>query len=150
MAGASLSAGRIVPPENLHVTLAFLGSRPSEDLAAVAAALARPPRTRRDRLRVRGYRETRSVGMLVLEDDGGRAPALAERLQAGSRRLGCTGAKPPVAPARHGAAVPRPPAARPAGSGARDVVRPTLLFTFLGRAPAGRSTRSARTVALGG
>jgi 2'-5' RNA ligase len=34
------------------------------------------------------YRETRSVGMLVLDDPSGRATALAERLQQGLERLG--------------------------------------------------------------
>src|SRR5262249_44488675 len=63
---ACLSAGRIVAAENLHVTLAFLGSRPAGDVEEVAGALrdaaAGVPRPV---LRVRGYRETRSVGMLV-------------------------------------------------------------------------------------
>ena len=81
--------GRLVAPGNLHVTLAFLGSRPVEDIGAVgrelaeaAAAAARP------RLAVRGYRETRSVGMLVLEDADRRAAALAEDVHGRLERLG--------------------------------------------------------------
>ncbi len=81
---------RLVPPEHLHLTLAFLGSRPSGDVGPVAAevraacaGLRVPPR-----LEVRAYRETRSVGMLVLGDEGGRAAALAEEVQARLERLG--------------------------------------------------------------
>jgi len=75
-------AGRIVPRGNLHVTLAFLGSRPSADLAAVVDALrtsaeGAPSPTFRS-LR---YRETRSVGMLVLEDEDERATRIAGELQ---------------------------------------------------------------------
>jgi 2'-5' RNA ligase len=66
---------------NLHITLAFLGHRPAEDLPGIAeatraaAAAARPIR-----LEPLRYRETRSVGMLVLSDDGGAATAVAEDL----------------------------------------------------------------------
>jgi 2'-5' RNA ligase len=77
---------RVLGREQLHVTLAFLGSRPAGELDAIAtelraAALATEPAT----LTVKGYRETRSVGMLVLDDEGGRAASLAvdlhERLE---------------------------------------------------------------------
>ena len=78
---AHLRDGRIVSRDNLHVTLAFLGSRPAGDVPGVVAALrgavAGAPRPRLD---VRGYRETRSVGMLSLEDEGGHAAGVAERL----------------------------------------------------------------------
>jgi 2'-5' RNA ligase len=59
---------RIVPRGHLHVTLAFLGHRP--------------------RLTPVRYRETRSVGMLVLDDEGGRAEALADDLQTRLEGLG--------------------------------------------------------------
>jgi 2'-5' RNA ligase len=81
--------GRFVPPENLHVTLAFLGSRAVAELAEIArelreaAADAVPPV-----LTVRGYRETRSVGMLVLDDLEGRATALADDVHERLERLG--------------------------------------------------------------
>ena len=76
---------RVVPPANLHITLAFLGHRPAGDLGAILAALsAAAVRARRPALSVTRYRETRSVGMLALEDDGGSATAFAEDLH---RRL---------------------------------------------------------------
>jgi RNA 2',3'-cyclic 3'-phosphodiesterase len=80
---------RRVVRANLHVTLAFLGRRPAGDVAAIArelreaAAAARPAR-----FAVSRYRETRSVGMLVLDDDGGRAAALADDLHERLERLG--------------------------------------------------------------
>jgi 2'-5' RNA ligase len=69
---------RIVPRENLHVTLAFLGHRPVRDLDAIVGALREAAAAaERPRLELRGYRETRSVGMLAFDDEGGRATALA-------------------------------------------------------------------------
>ena len=72
--------GRLVGPGNLHVTLAFLGSRPAADVAKVATALESVPAFQPILFRARSYRETRSVGMLVLEDVGGQGTAAAERL----------------------------------------------------------------------
>ena len=79
---------RVLGREQLHVTLAFLGSRPAGELDAIAtelraAALAEPAT-----LTVKGYRETRSVGMLVLDDEGGRAASLAVDLHERLERLG--------------------------------------------------------------
>jgi 2'-5' RNA ligase len=76
-----LARGRIVPRRNLHVTLAFLGHRPASDVAGVVSALEDAVAGARDiRFELRGYRETRSVGMLTFGDDGNRGRALAERL----------------------------------------------------------------------
>jgi RNA 2',3'-cyclic 3'-phosphodiesterase len=79
--------GRVVPRGNVHVTLAFLGFRPTGDLAPTTEALRKAAGSAAQPLfRAVRYRETRSVGMLVLEDDGGRATQLAgdlhERLEA--------------------------------------------------------------------
>lgn len=80
---------RFVAAAHLHVTLAFLGRRPAAELERVAAALRESARgLAAPVLAVRGYRETRSVGMLVCDDDGGRATALAEDLHARLERLG--------------------------------------------------------------
>jgi 2'-5' RNA ligase len=85
--GRHLLRGRRV--ESLHVTLAFLGYQPRdvvppvvkalrEEAAATAACILEPVR----------YRETRSVGMLVLDDASGEATRLAERLHARLEELG--------------------------------------------------------------
>jgi 2'-5' RNA ligase len=80
---------RPVGREQLHITLAFLGSRPRAELEGIAAAVAEaaskhePPV-----LAVLGYRETRSVGMLTCADEGGRAAALAVDLHERLERLG--------------------------------------------------------------
>jgi 2'-5' RNA ligase len=84
-----LRGGRIVPRDNLHVTLAFLGSRPVGEVSAVTSALAAAAVDARDlRFRVRGYRETRSVAMVTFDDDGNRGRGLAERLFDGLEALG--------------------------------------------------------------
>jgi 2'-5' RNA ligase len=86
---AELRDGRIVPPQNLHVTLAFLGSRPAGDLEAVAGALGEAVADAGHLdLRVLGYRETRSVGMLTFGDEDGRAAAIAARLHDRLESLG--------------------------------------------------------------
>jgi 2'-5' RNA ligase len=78
---AAVGDVRVVVPENLHLTLAFLGHRPARETEEIArclreaAAAASPPA-----LRVRRYRETRSVGMLVFDDEGERATRLAADL----------------------------------------------------------------------
>ena len=84
-----VNARRPVPRDHLHVTLAFLGHRPVEELESIlgalreAAAASSPIRLVPER-----YRETRSVGMLVLSDLGGEATRLAEDLQDRLERLG--------------------------------------------------------------
>jgi RNA 2',3'-cyclic 3'-phosphodiesterase len=86
---AHLHGGRIVPRDHLHVTLAFLGHRPAGELPGISAALrdaavaAGPIRLVPER-----YRETRSVGMLVLNDPTGAAGRLAEDLMGRLERLG--------------------------------------------------------------
>ena len=79
---------RIVPRENLHVTLAFLGPRPSGDVEAILAAVREAAAAaRRPVLTPVRYRETRSVGMIVFEDGGLRATKLARDLHRRLERL---------------------------------------------------------------
>jgi len=76
---AGLERGRIVPRDNLHFTLAFLGWQPRSRLDEVVDALRRRcAETDPPVFHVERYRETRSVGMLVFTRDGD-----AERLALG-------------------------------------------------------------------
>jgi 2'-5' RNA ligase len=80
---------RAVPPDNLHLTLAFLGHRPEREVVAICGELEQAARDAgpivvRERL----YRETHSVGMLVFDDEGGAATALAADLHDRLHRLG--------------------------------------------------------------
>ena len=80
---------RFVPRDNLHVTVAFLGSRPAEDVERVAAELAAAAAAAGAmRLSLRGYRETRSVGMLTFDDEGENAARFAVDVFARLERIG--------------------------------------------------------------
>jgi 2'-5' RNA ligase len=81
---------RVLSRAHLHVTLAFLGSRPAAEVPAIAGALcgaaeeARPPR-----FTVRRYRETSRVGMVELaEQEPRHAHRLAGRLMLALEELG--------------------------------------------------------------
>jgi RNA 2',3'-cyclic 3'-phosphodiesterase len=69
---------RVVEPENLHITIAFLGARPAVELDGIASVVHKAAAEgRRPLLRVARYRETQRVGMLVLRED---EPRHAHRL----------------------------------------------------------------------
>ena len=77
------------PVEGFHVTLAFLGSRPRAELPGIVdvlrdAAAESPP----FELVPKRFRETRSVGMVVLDDPSGEATRLAERLHGRLEEIG--------------------------------------------------------------
>ena len=80
---------RVVAPDNLHLTIAFLAERPTHEADAIlsvvreAAGSAAPPVLTPAR-----YRETRSVGMVVFEDESQRATTLAGELFTGLERAG--------------------------------------------------------------
>lgn len=81
--------GRVVPAGNLHVTLAFLGSRPAAELPSILETLERsvgaaaPPIFELVR-----WRETRAAGMLELADPAGSGAELAGRLHRDLAALG--------------------------------------------------------------
>ena len=86
---AHIRDGRPVSRDHLHLTLAFLGHRPVAELAAITGAL-HDAAAAADTIRLmpERYRETRSVGMLVLSDVGGAATRLADALFDRLERLG--------------------------------------------------------------
>jgi 2'-5' RNA ligase len=84
------SQARAVDRSNLHVTLAFLGRRPAGDVRPVAEALRAAARAveRPPVLTPVRYRETRSVAMVVLADEDGRATRLATDIHGRLEGLG--------------------------------------------------------------
>ncbi len=84
-----LSGGRLVRPEDLHITLAFLGSRPRSELPAITAELQEAAkRAKRPTFSVVRYHETFRVGMLVLSEGNRDGAALAYDLQGRLETLG--------------------------------------------------------------
>ncbi|MGL6280480.1 MAG: RNA 2',3'-cyclic phosphodiesterase, partial [Gaiella sp.] len=80
---------RRVRPDDLHVTLAFLGRRPVQELPGVLETLrACAHGVGPCALALAGWHETRSVGMLVLDDPTGNAAALAAALRRELEALG--------------------------------------------------------------
>jgi len=87
--GTDHLAERVVPRSNLHITLAFLGHRPVGELDSIRAATrAAAGAARPIRLEPVRYRETRTVGMLVLADESAAATALAQDLHGRLEAMG--------------------------------------------------------------
>lgn len=84
-----MGRARLVPRANLHLTLAFLGHRPGSEVEAIGRELGEAAAGAGEIvLREQRYRETRTVGMVVFEDIGGVAGALARDLDARLEGLG--------------------------------------------------------------
>jgi 2'-5' RNA ligase len=82
-----LSGGRVL--DAFHITLAFLGSRPRSELDVILRALRdAASRAVPFTLTPVRYRETRSVGMVVLDDPSREATRLAEDLHGRLEALG--------------------------------------------------------------
>ena len=94
------------------------------------------------RLPPAGYRETRSVAMLVLDDLGGGATALAEAVQGRLEALGVyRRERRPLAPARHRGPLPGASAAPARAAGRCErLFRPTRLLIYHDCIREGRST----------
>jgi len=84
-----VSAGRLVPADHLHATLAFLGARPAAEVPSVVRELAAAAaESGVVHLRERRYRETGGVGMIVFDDVGGAGATLAAGLASRLERIG--------------------------------------------------------------
>ena len=150
LAGAG---GRLVPPGNLHVTLAFLGSRPAAELTAILSVLEEAAGAAAQPLfePVR-WREARAAGMLVLADRAApAAAALAGRVQGALANLGVFRPErrdwlPHVTVLRHR----RPPGLRPPLPDLEPFV-PSGAAAFLSRLhPSGASYEVLESLSLGG
>jgi 2'-5' RNA ligase len=147
-----LAGGRVVPRDHLHVTLAFLGRRPAAELPAIvaglraAAAAAGPLRFTAER-----YRETRSVGMLVLRDETGAGTLMAADLHARLEALGVYRREArPWLPHVTVLRFRRRAGLRPADANIRTIV-PSDAAAYLSRlAPSGARYEVLESVALGG
>lgn len=143
---------RVVPTENLHVTLCFLGSRPGSEVPAIAGELAASAREAGSvLLRATRYRETGSVAMIVCEDLDGSGTALAADLGQRLERLGVyRPERRPWLPHVTVARFRKPPGLAPPTPdlGEIGVVRAAVYSSSL--RPGGALYHALETVALGG
>ena len=148
-----LSGVRVIPRDGLHVPLAFRGHRPAGELEGIVRELREAAAAAAADLRLTParYRETRAVAMLVLDDEGGRAAALAGDLQARLERLGVYRRESrPWFPHLTVARFRRPPRLRLEPPGIRTFV-PSDAAAYLSRLrPSGAQYEVLESVALGG
>ena len=141
---------RAVSRDHLHVTLAFLGSRPADEIDAIVDALrAAASRAAEIRLTPVRYRETRGVGMLVLDDASGNAAVFAGDLHERLERLGVYRREPrPWLPHVTVARWREPPKLQPELPSSRTFV-PSDAAAYLSRLrPGGAEYRVLQSVAL--
>jgi RNA 2',3'-cyclic 3'-phosphodiesterase len=147
-----LEGVRLVPRAHLHVTLAFLGHRPTTELEAIVSVLREAAAgAGQIGLTPVRYRETRSAGMLVLEDEGGAAAFLADDVQARLEQLGVYRREPrPWLPHLTVARWRKRPRLRPEPPPRRTFV-PSDAAAYLSRLhPGGARYEVLESVALGG
>jgi len=151
-ASGRLHGGRLVPADDLHVTLAFLGGRPTAEVPSIAAELREAARAAGPvELRPLRYRETRSVGMILFDDVGGAAAALAADLQGRLERADLfRRERRPWLPHVTVQRFRQPAGDRPTLTNmcSIHVVRSALYRSFLG--PGGARYDALETAALGG
>jgi RNA 2',3'-cyclic 3'-phosphodiesterase len=143
---------RVVPKDNLHATIAFLGSRPAEELDSIAAAVREASEDgRRPLLTPKRYRETRSVGMVEYDDEAGRASEEAKAVQSRLERLGVYKAeKRPWLPHVTVVRFRRPPRLAPP-VGELEAVSPSEVAVYHSvLRPGGAQYEVLESVALGG
>jgi 2'-5' RNA ligase len=146
---------RTVPRAHLHVTLAFLGHRPPGELPGILDALRAAAGEVEGEIRLTPvrYRKTRSVAMLVLDDEGGRAGRLAAGLQERLERLGVyrREAGPWLPHLTVGRFKERKGLRPELGNMGTYVLIPSDASAFLSRLrPSGAEYEALETVALGG
>jgi RNA 2',3'-cyclic 3'-phosphodiesterase len=150
--GPAGEGGRLVPTENLHVTLAFLGWRPVGDVPAIGQALADTAvGSGPAELRPVSFRQRRGVGMIVCKDADGVASVFAAALAGQLEALGVyrREARPwlphvTVLRSKRGEGAPSPVA----NIRSINVVRAALYASAL--RPTGAHYDVLETVALGG
>jgi 2'-5' RNA ligase len=143
---------RVVPKDNLHATIAFLGSRPAVELDSIAAAVRAAAQDGESLLLTpRRYRETRSVGMVVYEDEDGRAGRIAQAIQRGLEGLGVyEPEKRPWLPHVTVARFRRPPRLAPPVTGLRAVSPSEVAVYHSVLRRGGAQYEVLESVALGG
>jgi RNA 2',3'-cyclic 3'-phosphodiesterase len=151
---AHLERMRVVPREHLHVTLAFLGHRPSGELPGIVDALRTAAAGVEGEIRLTPdrYRETRSVAMLVCADEGGRAGLLAADLQTRLEALGVyrREGRPWLPHLTVGRFRQRPGLRLPPPGGGTYVLIPSDASAYLSRLrPTGAEYEVLETLALG-
>ena len=80
---------RLVPPANLHITVAFLGSRSASEITEITTVVEEACAGKGSpTFRTTRYRETRSVGTIVFDDEDDRGTIIAGRVGKRLEKIG--------------------------------------------------------------